>query len=152
MITIDSLQGLANEKNAEYEKLSIEYPAGTHHTPRNEARDLRDKALECIAWMRARNLTEVTWVGPFGPPLPTKGEKVRVKPGAIIRGGPRNRPSSCVATRALTVTVYRIDKGGVYTIPEKIVRTPEVSWVGAGGCIRTTDMNNVEMLRQQTAA
>lgn len=166
--TPESLRALAALKEAEYEALSLEFPAGTFHAGRNDARQLRDEALMCAQWMEAKGIESLMHVGPFmSAPFvherPTwrvlRGRKIRVRAGATIRSLHPSKGGTIITERARVVTlndVYSgyVDVSGIHrrTLDSeretliKSVRQPEVVWAGANGYWCHADLNDVELI------
>lgn len=162
-----SLLELACQQEAIYNALSAQFPAGTVHELRNEARRLMDQALQCAAWMQARGHSSLAHVGPFlSAPFSgskmgiraMRGVKVRIKAGATIRSMHPGKAGSIVTERSRVVTLHdvyagHVDAGGFQRLRhqserEKLlasVRQPEVVWAGTGGYWRHADLNDVEL-------
>lgn len=132
------------------QRLSQAHAAGTVHDERNEACELRERALAGAKWMQEQDIEQLLHVGTFHAFLPVKGQRVRVRQGAVVRswgpGGP-----DMVAQRARVVTVHRSDPGfidvdGLHR-QRGAVRQGEVVWSGAQGWC-STDLNNVELIEE----
>lgn len=149
MFTPDSLLQMAIDADVRYQALALAHPTGVNDE-RSEARELRDKALACAAWMEKFGLTERAAIGPFAAFVPSKGQRVRVKKGAVITGTNPQTPRDGVAsTRDQIVTVNWahagfIDHGRHFSRREEdAMRDGEVTWVGAGGYWRRASLNDV---------
>lgn len=148
MFTPKSLREMAAVAHAEYLELLKLHPPGTYHEGRNKARDLADRAEACAKWMEQQGLTELAHVGPFSSfSSLAKGTEVRIRKGSIVhstKGEPRT------TARDQVIKVHFSDQGYVDTYAraanDVAVRQPKVTWAGAGGYWRWTDLNNVELL------
>lgn len=116
-------------------------------------RELSEHALDVAAWMEAQGMKEAAFAGPFGPPLPAKGDRVQIRRGALVLST-SPRAKSVSLQRALTVTVHsahrgwvepaaRCRTGGRAASGERDVKGPEIHWAGAGGYWRWTDAANI---------
>jgi hypothetical protein len=142
MFTIESLLDIASQANAEMAAARAA-PIWNYETY-HRAEQKGDAALVCAAWLEKAGLAEVTTVGPFGDePDYQRGDRVRVKKGAIIRS---TKTSLCrTASRTFVVRVFDHQKGWAgMEWGESEVRNAKVEWVGAGGYWCWTDSNNVE--------
>lgn len=149
MFTPKSLRELADVAQAEYLELLKLHPPGTIHEGRNNAYRRAEQALACAKWMEQQGIAEQAHVGPFSSFSPlAKGTQVRIRKGSIVhstKGEPRT------TARDQLIKVHFFDPGYVdtYSRAEKdgaVVRRPQVTWAGAGGYWRWTDLNNVELL------
>lgn len=143
-----SLLIFALEQRKLYEALSLEFPAGTVHTGRNDARRLESVALRCAEWLEAAGLAEARFVGPFGAETFQTGERVILRKGSRVFGsGPQIPREGLVLTRAQRVSLHRYDPGYCAEYPQGEsfdFRQAQVHWAGAGGYWRWTDANNVD--------
>lgn len=101
----------------------------------------RDQALMAASWLEREGRREARFVGPFGNPLPQRGQTVRVKRGVEVSGTGKNH--KVVSGRSDVVTVHRVVPGWA---ERDGVRNPLVVWAGTGGYWRWTDANNVEII------
>lgn len=149
MFTPKSLREMADVAHAEYLELQKLHPPGTIHDGRNKAYTRAAQARVCAKWMEQQGIAELAHVGPFSsfPPL-SKGMQVRIRKGSFVqstKGEPRK------TARDQVVKVHFYDAGYVDTYPRaekeaEVVRQPQITWAGAGGYWRWTDLNNVELL------
>lgn len=153
MFTPESLLQTATDADARYQALALTHPPGVVNDERNEARDLRDKALGCAAWMEKHGITKRAAIGPFSAFVPTKGQRIRVKKGAAIRSAHPGTPQGgVIAARDQVVTVDWahagfIDHGRHFSRREEdAMRDGEVTWAGTGGYWRRASLNDVEAL------
>ena len=146
-ITPGWLLELAQRAEARHGDLLFRFPPGTVHTERNMMCDLSEHALEAAAWMEGAGLTEAVYAGPFGPALPPRGSKVRLRRGAeVLSTHPKVKRA--VLGRDLVVNAHSINSGFIDMTArvgrnEQRVRNPEVHWAGSGGYWRWTDANNI---------
>lgn len=143
MFTVDSLLEMAVEADAA--SLAVT------GFDRMDERRRSEQALLCAEWMQANGLTEVEAIGPFGHKDLKRGQKVRIKAGAVIRCFCNEIPACGKAVvRPYTVTVHSADQGWVghdHHIRGRIdVRNQQVHWAGTGGYWRWTDATNVEVI------
>lgn len=148
MFTPKSLREMAVTAHSEYLELLKLHPPGTYHEGRNKARELADRAETCAKWMEQQGIAALAHVGPFSSFSPlAKGTHVRIRKGSIVhstKGEPRT------TVRDQVIKIHFVDLGYVdnYARAETdvVVRQPRVTWAGAGGYWRWTDLNNVELL------
>lgn len=155
------LLAFATEQDELHKKLSIEFPAGTVHEGRNNARWMRDCALGCAQWMEKYGHTELVAVGPFiGMKLPKRDEKVRIKKGARVFSTDSRVPNEGqFIQRARVVTVRSTDAGyfneHAYRMGERsdeeLLRQPQLRWSGTGQFWYWTDLTNVELIDEAVA-
>lgn len=148
MFTPTSLREIAARATAEYRELLKQYPPGTYHEGRNKARDLADRAETCAKWMEQQGFVELAHVGPFSSITHlARGTEVRIRKGSLVRST-KGEPRTTV--RDQVIKIHSFDPGYVDTFAradaEVVVRQPKVTWAGAGGYWRWTDLHNVELL------
>lgn len=121
---------------------------GTAFKHAHEARIAAENAAACARWMQAQGLASLEHVGPFSAWLPRKGQQLRVRKGALVRGGKRDEPpGGTPAARAQAVVVDHFHRGYVeYVGRDTIVHQPLVVWAGAGGRWRQVDPNQTERI------
>lgn len=147
--TKESLMEIALENQVIYENLSIEFPAGTIHDGRNRARRTMEEALFCAEWMEKEGIEELANVGPFMTTQVSKGQKVKIKKGAVVFSTLPSVPRSGIRTiRDQWVTVHyssegHIDHGHLRRDCKTTVEQGRVTWAGTGGYWRWTDINNI---------
>lgn len=144
MLTFDDLMAFAEKAEQLYRERSALYPSGTVDDARNDARRQMENALVCAAWLERSGITALTFVGPFGPVLPQRGDRVRIAKGAEIRSTHPKKKGGVTNGRILTVTVLDAYPGYVdrYHGHPEVVQ-PKIQWVGAGGYFRWTDACNL---------
>lgn len=148
MFTPESLLALATESEAIYLELLKQHPPGTIHDGRNEARRSMEQAMACAAWMEKSDHKELAYVGPFGSLPFSRGARVRVRKGAVVRGI-KVAKGGAPAKTSHVVTVHSIDQGYVWhdgPDGRDAVHQPKVHWAGAGGYWRWVDANDVELV------
>ena len=122
------------------------YHSATNGDDRMEAFSLKERAMVCAEWLDAQPVKEMTHVGPFGEIPFKKGQKVRVKKGAVIQSThPQKRTYK--AGTSHTVELHLVCAGYVHThhgLPEMF--DPMVEWAGTGGYWCWTHPNNVELV------
>jgi hypothetical protein len=149
-----SLLTLAAEQEERHRQLLEQFPPGTINDDRNAARELSEIALECARWMEMRGIAEMAHVGPFHTFLPKRGDRIRIKKGAIVFStAPGVGREGVAVTRAQVVTVRDADRGyvssdGFRGSGDDRFRQGQVRWAGVGGYWRWTDLNNVELIPQ----
>lgn len=154
MYTCGSLLEIAEAAEAEYKQLSEQYPAGTIHDGRNDARRRMEQAVACAHWMEKMGLKELSYVGPFGA-LPFKRKsRVRVRKGALVHSLHPQSKGTAPSRAAQVVTVYFVDPGFVNFLDTRDgeVRQPRITWAGAGGYWRSVDANDVELVEELVEA
>lgn len=135
------LREMAEQADRQYQALSLLHPPGTFNRERNDAYDLRERALACAQWMEDHGHAELVHVGPFSAVQLKKGQEVYVKAGTVI-GGTR------VAKRRYKVRLT--DFWGGYVDTHHHFKEAErfgqarVEWAGSGGCWCRVDANDVE--------
>lgn len=148
MFTPTSLREMAARANAEYLELLKQHPPGTYHEGRNKARDLAERAELCAKWMEQQGIAELAHVGPFSSfSQLAKGMQVRIRKGSIVHST-KGEPRTTARDQVIKVHFFDLGYVDIYARAETDVgvRQPRVTWAGAGGYWRWTDLNNVELL------
>lgn len=154
MYTSATLLEIAAAAEAEYERLSKLFPAGTIHDGRNEARRRMEQALSCAHWMEKMGHKALAYVGPFGT-LPFKRKsRVRIRKGALVHSLHPQSKGTAPSKASQVVTVHFVDAGFVNFVDTRDgeVRQPRITWAGAGGYWRSVDANEVELVEELVAA
>ncbi|HIH2744921.1 TPA: hypothetical protein ACYLN4_000587 [Burkholderia lata] len=152
MFTVQSLRGMAADHERQYELLLKDFPPGTVHDGRNQARDMMERASFCADWMAQRGIESAHDVGPFMSMSLSRGDKVRLLKGARVFGtGPGIAREGTVNPRNRIITVFSFDRGHIDRYSRGTSETPalvqaRVHWVGAGGYWRWADIEGVEMI------
>lgn len=147
--TPEKLLEIAVAADVQYKSLAAEFGPGTWHEGRNAAREMRQSALACAAWMESHGHLQIANVGPFMTTSVHRGERVRIRRGSVIHGtGPGMPREGLRSGRAILVTAHSVDKGYVVDADRDnpSVVQGKVSWAGSGGYWRWTDINNVDPL------
>lgn len=152
MLTPDSLLAIASDAEALYNQLSLQFPAGTIHDGRNDARWRMEQAIVCAQWMELHGHQELAYVGPFGEPPFKRRCRVRIRKGAMVHSMHPRSKGTAPSRTTLVVTAHSIDPGFVDTMgrkaPEEAVRQPRITWAGAGGYWRSVDANDVALVTE----
>lgn len=157
--TPERLFNIAAESEAKYKELIVMYPPGTYNKERNDAHELMEMALSCAEYMEKNKIEEAIGIGPFCDISFKKGEKVRIKKGAIIHttapcilgNGPKIQLEN---KRNYVCTVFDFNKGWAgchYKSQEFEVRSPQIHWVGSSGYWKWTDISGVEKVVDKEA-
>lgn len=140
----------ALEAETRYLALLAQFPPGTIHDERNEARRQMRDAQTCAAWMEKQGLVECANVGPFMTTQVSKGQRVRVRKGARVFGtAPRMPREGHTIERARYVTVHSCDSGYLDSRDDSgnpDVVQGKITWADTSGYWTWTDINNVELL------
>ena len=161
MFTPASLLAIATAAEARYKALLAQFPPGTINRERNDAHDEMNRALACAVWMETSGHAELSHVGTFGQVNVVRGQRVRIKRGALVHSLHPSLPRDVVLERAQVVNLHFVDPG--FVDPEgmrmrrgreesfSLVRQPRVTWSGTGGYWRSTDLTNVEVIARTCA-
>lgn len=111
------------------------------------SRELMEAAVLCAHWLQTEGGSPRAYVGPFGPPMLCRGDKVLVRPGAIIMSSDPGKPAvtsmkrqSVVVTESYRGYIQRsaLSEGALLAVVQA-----RIVWAGGGGHTRWTDANNV---------
>lgn len=118
-------------------------PSGTMQTDKwRDAYRLHDVAFAAAKWMEEGGLEEVVQIGPFGRLDIKRGDKVRIKKGAVILSmNPKhNRDNPKIAKKDYEVVIHDVNEGwiGTHWHPHKrdsveVHREQSICWPGEGG-------------------
>jgi hypothetical protein len=156
MFTVAGLRSQADQLSAVYEELLKKYPPRTYHEGRNDAHAQMEVVRICAAWLESKGLAEAKHVGPFMAFKLKRGQRVRLLKGAIINGTGNAIPrEGQINARPRIFTVHDFNAGYVDRFEDsqhpKVVQA-RVTWVGAGGYWRWTDIDNVELIEEPVSA
>lgn len=155
LLTPDRLRDMAAQADERYRSLNED-----DNDARRQARMERDAALVCARWMESCGHKALDQVGPFISRTFRRGNRVRIKKGAVVFGtGPHISREGKILERSQVVTVHDFDGGyvdysGTFHDRRKddhenirdSVRQARVHWAGAGGYWRWTDASSVELV------
>lgn len=140
-LTVDSLIEIAEQASVRYGALCSAHPPGTFSAERSDASNMSKNALACAVWLDQSSFDSQRFVGPFGTVPFSKGDRVVVAKGALVRSTAPGWPAQGKPlSRQQVVLLHRVSPGFVF---EDRVTNPSVTWAGAGGYWRWTDANNV---------
>lgn len=149
MYTPDSLLQLAADYESQLQPQKVGEPNYNNYDLRMKA----ERAMQVAQYMEQRGITEVRSIGPFHEAGPTRGQKVRLKAGALrFSTNPKVPREGEIIPRAFTITVHDTHGGFVY--PERdrehgtdiTVVNAKVNWVGTGSYWYWVDLNDVEIV------
>lgn len=110
-----------------------------------ESRQKAQLALLCARYMEQKGMTSAVQIGPFTPQKFTKGQKVRVPAGALVRKPTHPSLEDGPAKRSYVVEVFGFNDGYVYEEGGEITLwNAEICWPGTGGYWYYTEATNVE--------
>jgi len=151
LLTPEVLLEMAAQADAEERELSKEFPPGTVHDRRNLMHQVTQCALMCAEWLERQDCKAMSFVGPFGPTMPRKGQQVVLRKGSTVFGF-KVPKEGIVTTRNQPIKVNDSDRGYVdwsgiaRSGRDYDFRQAKVTWAGTGGYWRWTDANNLRLM------
>lgn len=146
LITVEWLMEKAAAAREVYHDL-LDRTGGAFDEEMAAYRELMEAAVLCAHWLQSVGGAARAYIGPFGPPLMRRGDKVLVRPGADIVSSDPGKPGvrsikrqSVVVTESYRGYIQRsaLTEGALLAVVQ-----PRIVWAGGGGHTRWTDANNI---------